>query len=53
MTGLVLTWLGVNDAAAYGVIAGLMNFIPIVGALVTTGIVAAVASPSMASRRPS
>jgi predicted PurR-regulated permease PerM len=41
VTGLVLTWLGVKDAAAYGVIAGLMNFIPIVGALLTTCIVAA------------
>lgn len=41
VTGLVLTWLGVKDAAAYGVIAGLMNFIPIVGALVTVCIIAA------------
>lgn len=40
-TGLVLTWLGVKDAAAYGVIAGLMNFVPIVGALLTTCIIAA------------
>lgn len=36
VTGLALTLLGVEGAAAYGVIAGLMNFIPIVGALVTT-----------------
>jgi predicted PurR-regulated permease PerM len=41
VTGLVLTWLGVKDAAAYGVIAGLMNFVPIVGALLTTCIIAA------------
>lgn len=36
VTGVLLTLLGVEGAAAYGVIAGLMNFIPIVGALVTT-----------------
>lgn len=36
MTGIVLSVLDVKDAAAYGVIAGLMNFIPIVGALITT-----------------
>lgn len=41
ITGLVLTILGVNDAAAYGVIAGLMNFIPIVGAMITTGVILA------------
>jgi predicted PurR-regulated permease PerM len=40
-TGLVLTWLGVKDAAAFGVIAGLLNFVPIVGALLTTCIIAA------------
>ncbi len=40
-TGLVLTWLDVKDAAAFGVIAGLMNFVPIVGALLTTCIIAA------------
>ena len=36
LTGLILALLGVEDAPAYGVIAGLMNFIPIVGALITT-----------------
>ncbi len=36
VTGLVLTVMGVQDAAAYGLIAGLMNFIPIVGAMITT-----------------
>jgi len=36
VTGGALTLLGVEGAAAFGVIAGLMNFIPIVGALVTT-----------------
>jgi predicted PurR-regulated permease PerM len=41
VTGVVLTLLHVKDAAAYGVIAGLMNFIPIVGALVTTGVILA------------
>ncbi|MET0279571.1 MAG: AI-2E family transporter [Steroidobacteraceae bacterium] len=41
VTGLVLTVLRVDDAAAYGVIAGLMNFIPIVGALITAGVVLA------------
>jgi predicted PurR-regulated permease PerM len=41
VTGVVLTLLHVNDAAAYGVIAGLMNFIPIVGALITSAVVLA------------
>ena len=41
VAGVVLTLLDVKDAAAYGVIAGLMNFIPIVGALITTGVVLA------------
>lgn len=36
VTGVVLTMMGVEDAAAYGLIAGLMNFIPIVGAMITT-----------------
>jgi predicted PurR-regulated permease PerM len=35
-TGVTLALLGVDDAMAYGVIAGLMNFIPILGALITT-----------------
>jgi predicted PurR-regulated permease PerM len=35
-TGILLALVGVDDAAAYGVIAGLMNFIPILGALITT-----------------
>jgi predicted PurR-regulated permease PerM len=41
LTGLMMTLLGVQDAAAYGVIAGLMNFIPIVGALITAGVLLA------------
>jgi predicted PurR-regulated permease PerM len=41
ITGLLLTVMGVKDAAAYGVIAGLMNFIPIIGALITTGVLLA------------
>lgn len=41
ITGLVLTFLDVKDAAAYGVIAGLMNFIPIVGAMITAGVILA------------
>lgn len=41
VTGLMLTLLGVADAAAYGVVAGFMNFIPIVGALITTGVLLA------------
>jgi predicted PurR-regulated permease PerM len=41
VTGLLLTLLHVKDAAAYGVIAGLMNFVPIVGALITTGVIIA------------
>ena len=36
VTGITLALLGVDDAPAYGVIAGLMNFIPILGALITT-----------------
>jgi len=40
-TGVMLSLLHVKDAAAYGVIAGLMNFIPIVGALVTLGVIVA------------
>ncbi len=40
-TGLILTVLGVEDAAAYGVIAALMNFIPIMGALITTCVILA------------
>ncbi|HTQ35824.1 MAG TPA: AI-2E family transporter [Steroidobacteraceae bacterium] len=41
LTGVVLSLLHVKDAAAYGVIAALMNFIPIVGALVTLGVILA------------
>jgi predicted PurR-regulated permease PerM len=41
VTGLVLTVMGVEDAAAYGLIAGLMNFIPIVGAMITTLVIVA------------
>jgi predicted PurR-regulated permease PerM len=41
VTGLALWLLGVTDAAAYGVIAGLMNFIPIVGAMITTLVILA------------
>lgn len=40
-TGLLLALVGVDNAPAYGVIAGLMNFIPIVGALVTTSVLLA------------
>jgi predicted PurR-regulated permease PerM len=41
ITALLLSLMEVKDAAAYGAIAGLMNFIPIVGALVTAGVVLA------------
>jgi predicted PurR-regulated permease PerM len=41
VTGVVLSLLHVEDAPAYGVIAGLMNFMPIVGALVTSGVILA------------
>ncbi len=41
ITGLALSVMGVEDAAAFGVIAGLMNFIPIVGALITAGVLLA------------
>ncbi len=41
LTAIVLTLLGVEDAMAYGVVAGLMNFIPIVGALITAGVLLA------------
>jgi predicted PurR-regulated permease PerM len=41
ITGLALSLMGVEDAAAFGVIAGLMNFIPIVGALITAGVLLA------------
>lgn len=40
-TGLALTLLGMEDAIAYGVIAGLMNFIPIVGAWITMAVLVA------------
>lgn len=40
-TWLCLSLLGMKDAAAYGVIAGLMNFIPIVGAWITTAVLVA------------
>ena len=36
VTGVMLAVIGVDDAPAYGVIAGLMNFIPILGAMITT-----------------
>ncbi len=41
VTGVVLTLLQVEDAPAYGLIAGLMNFIPIVGALITVCVIIA------------
>lgn len=41
VTGIALTLMGVADAAAFGLIAGLMNFIPIVGAMITTGVLLA------------
>lgn len=41
IVGLALSVMGVSDAAAFGVIAGLMNFIPIVGALITAGVLLA------------
>jgi len=40
-TGLCLSLLGMKDAPAYGVIAGLMNFIPIVGAWITMAVLVA------------
>jgi predicted PurR-regulated permease PerM len=41
VTGLIMMLLHVKDAPAYGAIAGLMNFIPIVGALCTAGVLLA------------
>jgi predicted PurR-regulated permease PerM len=41
VVGVVLMLLHVKDAPAYGAIAGLMNFIPIVGALCTATVVLA------------
>lgn len=41
VTGLVLTMMGVRDAAAYGLVAGLMNFMPILGAMITIGVLLA------------
>jgi predicted PurR-regulated permease PerM len=38
-TGTLLWLLGVEDAAAYGVIAGLFNFVPIIGALISAALV--------------
>jgi predicted PurR-regulated permease PerM len=40
-TGLCMSLLGVENAPAYGVIAGLMNFIPIVGAWITAAVLVA------------
>jgi len=40
-TGLCMSLLGVENAPAYGAIAGLMNFIPIVGAWITAGVLLA------------
>jgi predicted PurR-regulated permease PerM len=40
-TGLCMSLLGVENAPAYGAIAGLMNFIPIVGAWITAGVLVA------------
>ena len=40
-TGALLWALGVKDAAAYGVIAGLFNFVPILGALVSAALILA------------
>lgn len=41
VTGVLLMLLHVKDAPAYGAIAGLMNFIPIVGALCTAAVLLA------------
>lgn len=41
VTALTLSLMGVKDAVAYGAVAGLMNFIPIVGALITSGVLLA------------
>jgi predicted PurR-regulated permease PerM len=40
-TGGMLWALGVKDAAAYGVVAGLFNFMPFIGALITTALILA------------
>jgi predicted PurR-regulated permease PerM len=41
LTGLLLSLLQVKDAAAYGLVAGLMNFIPIVGAPLSACVIVA------------
>ncbi len=38
-TGTLLWYLDVKDAAAYGVVAGLFNFIPIIGALISAAFI--------------
>lgn len=40
-TGALLWALNVKDAAAYGVIAGLFNFMPIIGALISAALILA------------
>lgn len=40
-TGALLWSLDVKDAAAYGVVAGLFNFVPIIGALITAALILA------------
>ncbi|MGE3886388.1 MAG: AI-2E family transporter [Vicinamibacterales bacterium] len=42
VTGLVLWWLGVEQPAAWGLFAGLMNLVPYFGALVVAVVLAAV-----------
>ncbi|MEO6078397.1 MAG: AI-2E family transporter [Steroidobacteraceae bacterium] len=39
VTGALLWTLSVKDAAAYGVVAGLFNFVPIIGALITAALI--------------
>ncbi len=40
-TGALLWSLDVKDAAAYGVVAGLFNFVPIIGALISAALILA------------
>lgn len=40
-TGTLLWLMNVKDAAAYGVVAGLFNFVPIIGALITAALILA------------
>jgi predicted PurR-regulated permease PerM len=41
VTALALAWLGVEQAAVWGVLAGLLNIVPFFGPLVVSGILAA------------